>query len=82
MKKLLPILSFISFILYALVDFIKNALETYFRVQLMNGIGNFSNQVYLIDTHICQTILLSVGIISLIVFVAPFLAKKLRSKTN
>ena len=76
MKKICLILSAISFILCALVDFGKSALETYFRILLMNGkIGNFSSSHYDVDTRICQTILLAVGVICLVVFVVPFFTK-------
>lgn len=75
MKKLFPILSIISFILYALVDFAKNALETYCHVLLKNGIGNFSSEDYFVDAQTCQTVLLAVGIICLVIFVASFFVK-------
>ena len=75
MKKLFPVLSAISFMLYALVDFGKNLLETYFRIQLKNGCGNFSSGDYFIDAHTCQTVLLAVGVICLVAFVASFFVK-------
>lgn len=75
MKKLFSILSAISFILYALVDFCKNALETYLHIQLMNGKGSFSSRDYLVDAGMCQTVLLAVGVICLVAFVASFFVK-------
>lgn len=75
MKKLFSILSAISFVIYALVDFGKNALETYFHVLLMNGKGNFTSSDYLIDAGKCQTVLLAVGIICLAGFVVSFFVK-------
>ena len=49
MKKLFSILSAISFILFALVDFCKNVLETNFHIQLMNSKGSFSSNDYFVD---------------------------------
>lgn len=76
MKPLFPILSAVSWILYALVDFAKNALETYYHVLLMNGIGNFTNQDYGIDAGVCQGVLLAVGIFCLAASVVPLFVKK------
>lgn len=75
MNKIFPILSAISFILYALVDFGKNVLETYFHILLMNGIGNFSSNDYFVDAQTCQTTLLAVGVICLIAFCASIFTK-------
>ena len=75
MNKLFSILSAISFILYALVDFCKNALETYLHIQLMNGKGRFSSSDYLVDAGICQTVLLAVGVICFVAFVASLFVK-------
>lgn len=69
MKKLFSILSAISFILFALVDFCKNVLETNFHIQLMNSKGSFSSSDYLVDAGICQTVLLVIGITCLVGFV-------------
>ena len=76
MKKLFTILSAISFMLYALVDFAKNALETYCHVLLKNGIGNFSSEDYFVDAQTCQIVLLTVGVACLVAFVASFFAKE------
>lgn len=76
MKKSFAILSAISFMLYALVDFGKNALETHFHVQLMTGKGSFSSSDYFVDAGICQTVLLAVGVICLVAFIASFFAKE------
>ena len=75
MKKLFAILSAISLMLYALVDFGKNVLETYFHIQLMNGVGNFASSDYSIDVHTCQTVLLAVGLICLVVFIVSLFMK-------
>lgn len=69
MKKLFSILSAISFILFALVDFCKNVLETNFHIQLMNSKGSFSSSDYLVDAGICQIVLLVIGITCLVGFV-------------
>lgn len=69
MKKLFSILSAISFILFALVDFCKNVLETHFHILLLNGKGSFSSNDYLVDTGMCQTVLLVIGITCLVAFV-------------
>ena len=69
MKKLFSILSAISFILFALVDFCKNVLETNFHIQLMNSKGSFSSSDYLVDAGICQTVLFVIGITCLVGFV-------------
>lgn len=72
MQKLLIILSVISFILFALVNFCKNLFETYFHIQLMNGTGGFSSSDYLVDVGICQTVLLVIGITCLVALVVAF----------
>lgn len=72
MKKLFAILSAISFMLFALVDFCKNVLEIYLHIQLMNGKGSFSSSDYLVDAGICQTVLLVIGITCLVAFVVAF----------
>lgn len=61
--------------LYALVDFGKNALETYFHIQLMNAMRNFSSGDYFVDAGMCQAVLLAVGVICLVAFVASFFVK-------
>lgn len=77
MKKLFTILSAISFMLFALVDFGKNVLETHFHIQLMNGkIGNFSSEHYFIDAGICQTILIVLAVVCLIIAIAETLRDK------
>ena len=65
----------IGFILFALVDFCKNVLETYFHIQLINGKGSFSSSDYLVDADICQTVLLVIGIACLIAFVVSLFVK-------
>lgn len=69
MKRLFSILSALSFILFALVDFCKNVLETNFHIQLMNSKGSFSSSDYLVDAGICQIVLLVIGITCLVGFV-------------
>lgn len=76
MKKLFTILSAISFMLYALVDFAKNVLETYFHIQLKNGIGNFSSLDYLVDAGICQTVLIVLAIVCLVLAILVTLREK------
>ncbi|MBR6558576.1 MAG: hypothetical protein IKT70_06150 [Clostridia bacterium] len=76
MKKLFVILSAISFMLYALVDFGKNVLETHFRVLLMLGEQGFSNDDYFVYAGKCQTVLATVGAICLVAFVVSFLKKE------
>ena len=50
MKKVFAVLSAISFMLFALVNFCKKALETHFHIhQLMNGKVNYAGSDYLID---------------------------------
>ena len=75
LKKAFAILSAISFILYALVDFVTNVLETYFHVLLVNGTGSFSDTTHLVDAMRCKTVLLAVGVICLVAFIASLFAK-------
>ena len=49
MKKVFAVLSAISFMLFALVNFCKKALETHFQIQLLNGKVNCAGSDYLID---------------------------------
>ena len=76
MKKLFTILSAVSFILFALVDFGKNVLETYFHIQLMNGIGNFSNKDYFVDSRMCQAVLIILAIVCLVIAIAEIIREK------
>lgn len=78
MKKVFAVLSVVSFMLFALVDFSKNALETYFHILLMNGKVDFAGNDYLVDAQMCQTVLLAVGVICLIAFVVSFFVKDTR----
>lgn len=78
MKKFFLIIAVISFLLYALVDFLKNVFEVYFRVLLMNDIGNFTNNDYTIDATTCQSVLLAVGVICIVGSVIPFFLKNKR----
>lgn len=76
MKKVFAVLSAISFMLLALVSFGKNALETHFHIQLINGKVNFAGSDYLVDVQMCQTVLLIIGIVCFALFVASFFVKE------
>jgi len=76
MKKLFTILSAVSFMLFALVDFGKNVLETYFHIHLMNGIGNFSNKDYFVDSRMCQAVLIILAIVCLVIAITEILREK------
>ena len=76
MKKLFTILSAVSFMLFALVDFGKNVLETYFHIQLMNGLGNFSNKDYFVDSRMCQAVLIILAIVCLVIAITEILREK------
>lgn len=75
MKKLFAILSAISFVLYALVDFGKNVLETYFRVLLMIDERSFATTDYFVNAGMCQTVLMTVGVVCLVGFVVSLFVK-------
>ena len=76
MKKVFAILSALSFMLYALVDFGKNVLETHFRVLLMLGERSFSSGDYFVYAGKCQTVLMAVGVICLVAFAVSFFVKE------
>jgi hypothetical protein len=77
MKKLFTILSAISLMLFALVDFGKNVLETHFYIQLMNGkIGNFSSEDYFVDAGMCQTVLIILAVVCFIIAIVETLREK------
>lgn len=76
MKKTFSVLSVISFMLYALVDFGKNVIETYLHVELINGMVSFAESDYLIDTQRCQSVLMIIGIVCFILFVISFFFEK------
>lgn len=76
MKKTFWTFSFLSFTFYALVDYSRNILEKYLRMQLANGIGNFSSLDYTISSELCQTILLGMGIAFLILAVLAEIKNK------
>ena len=62
--------------LYGLVNFSKNVLETHFRALLMLGERSFSSGDYFVYAGKCQTVLMAVGIICLVAFVVSFFAKE------
>ena len=76
MKKTFWTFSFVSFTLYALVDYSRNILEKYLRMQLANGIGNFSSLDYSISSSLCQTVLLAMGITFLLLAVLETAKRK------
>ena len=82
MKKTFSVLSVISFMLFALVDFCKNALETYFHIQLMNGKGNFAGIDYLVDAQMCETVLLAIGVVCFALFIVSIFVMKSDSKPS
>ena len=75
MKKLFTILSAISFMLFALVSFSKNALEAYLSVQLIVN-KNYGNSAYLINTQVCQTVLVVLAVVCLIFAIVETLREK------
>lgn len=81
MKKVFAVLSVISFMLFAVVDFGKNAFEAYLHIQLINGKGNFAGSDYLVDAQMCQTLLLVIGIVCIVMFIVSFFVEK-RSNSN
>ena len=76
MKKTFWTFSFVSFTLYALVDYSRNILEKYLRMQLANGISNFSSRDYAISSSRCQTVLLAMGITFLLLAVLETAKRK------
>ncbi len=76
MKKLFTVLSAVSFMLFSLVDFIKNVLETYYHIQLMNGIGNFTSEDYFVDAGMCQTVLIILAVICIVLAIVETLREK------
>lgn len=62
MRKLFAVLSVVSLWLLALVNFCKNALETYLQVQLVE-VGNYASGHNSVDAQMCQIILIVVAIV-------------------
>ena len=75
MKKLFTILSAISFMLFALVSFGKNALEAYLSVQLMVN-NHYGSSAYVVNTQVCQTVLIVLAIVCLVIVIAETLRDK------
>lgn len=75
MKKVFAILSVISLLLFALVDFSKNALEAYLSVQLMIN-NNFGSSAYVVSTQMCQIVLIAVAVVCLVIAIAETLREK------
>ena len=62
LKNMLAVLSAISLILYAVVDFLKNVFEAAFRVRLITEKVNYSSSDWMVGTETCQHILLGTSI--------------------
>ena len=75
MKKLFTILSAISFMLFALVSFSKNALEAYLSVQLMIN-HNHGSSAYLVNAQVCQTVLIVLAVVCLVIAIVETLRDK------
>ena len=63
------VLSIISLMLYAIVDFCKNALETVLQVRLIAEAGSYSSDDWAVNAGPCQRILLILSAICLTAFV-------------
>lgn len=63
------VLSIISLMLYAIVDFCKNSLETALQVRLITEAANFSSDDWVVNAEPCQRILLILAAICLTAFV-------------
>lgn len=75
MKKMLTVLSVISLFLFALVNFGKHSLETYLSVQLMIN-HNHGSSAYIVDTRICQIVLIAVAVVCLVAAIVETLKEK------
>lgn len=71
------VLSVILLMLYALVDFFKNALESMLRVKLLVSSVSFSSKDWIVDSERCQIILLMLAIVCILVFVIETIIKLL-----
>lgn len=63
------VLSIISLMLYAIVDFCQNSLETALQVKLIAEAGNYSSDDFVVNAEPCQRILLILAAICLTAFV-------------
>lgn len=76
MKKLIAlVLAFVSLLVFALVSFGKNALEAYLSVQLMVN-NNFGSSAYVVNTQVCQTVLIVLAVACLVIAIAETLRDK------
>lgn len=78
------VLSIVSLILYAIVDFCKNSLETALQVKLIAAAVNYSSDDWVVNAEPCQHILLILAAICLTAFVVgiiiDLLSKHRKSK--
>lgn len=74
------ILSIISLMLYAIVDFCKNALETALHVKLIAEAVNYSSDDVVINAEPCQRVLLILAAICLTAFVVEIIVDLLSKR--
>lgn len=67
------VLSIISLMLYAIVDFFKNALEAVLQVKLIAEAANYSSNDWGVNAEPCQHILLILAVICLVAFVVEII---------
>lgn len=73
MKARFAIISAVSFWLYAVSDFIKNAIETFVHAKLIVGGASYSSADYAIEVSYCQKVLLIFGGVSVLLFIVDTL---------
>lgn len=70
LKNKFAVLGIISLMLYAVVEFCKNALETAFRIKLITSTSNYSSSDYVVNTQSSQQLLLALATICFAFFIA------------
>lgn len=82
LKNKFAVLGIVSLMLYAVVEFSKNALETAFRIRLITEATNYSSSDWLIDSQSCQQLLLTLAAICFAIFIAGVIFEMAHKRKN
>ncbi len=76
------VLSIISLMLYAIVDFCKNSLEAALHVKLIAEAVNYSSGDWVVNAELCQRVLLILAAICFIAFVVGIIIDLLSKRKS
>lgn len=79
-KELFVGVSGVSFILFAIVDFTKEVIESSLHVKLLSSAVNFSNSDWQVSCILCQKTLLSIAIACAAIFILLIVRDKMNKR--